>query len=122
VVGNLLSNAVKYGGAEISVDIATEQRGSDTWVAFTVSDHGLGIPAEDLPHVFDFRWRGSNVRGRVSGAGIGLAAAKRIVEQHGGAIGVESREGQGTTFTVWLPLQPPRTAGRTSHKDTPSTG
>jgi signal transduction histidine kinase len=64
----------------------------------------MGIPAADLPHVFDRFRRGSNVMGEISGSGIGLASAHQIVKQHGGTIGVESVEGQGSTFTVRLPL------------------
>src|SRR5262249_34505447 len=67
-------------------------------------DPGIGIPETDLPHVFDRFYRGANVAGRFAGTGLGLAGARQIVEQHGGAISVESREGIGTTFTVRLPL------------------
>jgi signal transduction histidine kinase len=69
----------------------------------TVRDEGLGIPASDLPHVFERFHRGSNVE-RISGTGIGLAGAKDIVEQHGGTISVASSEGHGTTVVVRLPL------------------
>jgi signal transduction histidine kinase len=107
VVGNLLSNSVKYGGEEVTIAVTTEERDSGTWARLSVSDRGMGIPAADLPYVFDRLRRAGNVRGRIGGSGIGLAAAKRIVEQHGGTIGVESQEGRGSVFTVWLPLDPP---------------
>ena len=107
VIGNLLSNAVKYSpGGEIAVTLWPE---SDTacaaeWAVLTVEDHGVGIPAADLPYVFDRFARASNVVGRVGGSGIGLTAARQVVEQHGGTIAVKSEEGQGSTFTVRLPL------------------
>ena len=65
---------------------------------------GVGIPTADLPHVFPRFRRGGNVTDRISGTGIGLAGAARIVEQHGGTMDVESTEGQGSTFTLRLPL------------------
>ena len=69
-----------------------------------VRDLGIGIPPGDLAHVFDQFHRASNVVGRIAGTGIGLAAARHIVEQHGGTISVATREGVGSTFTVCLPL------------------
>jgi signal transduction histidine kinase len=72
-----------------------------------VRDQGIGIPAADLPRVFERFHRAGNVAGRIAGAGIGLAAARQIVEQHGGTISVERREGAGSTFAVRLPLAPP---------------
>ncbi|HEX5414152.1 MAG TPA: HAMP domain-containing sensor histidine kinase, partial [Chloroflexota bacterium] len=62
------------------------------------------IPAEDLPHVFEWFRRGTNVVATIPGTGIGLATVKWIVEQHGGSIGVSSQEGSGSTFTVRLPI------------------
>jgi signal transduction histidine kinase len=69
-----------------------------------VTDRGIGIPAADRPRIFERFHRGGNVAGRIAGTGIGLAGAARIVEQHGGRIEVDSQEGQGSTFSVWLPL------------------
>jgi signal transduction histidine kinase len=73
------------------------------WAVLTVSDPGIGIPAEDLPNLFTRFRRGGNVGG-ITGAGIGLAGARQIVQQHGGTIGAESIEGRGSTFTIRLPL------------------
>jgi nitrogen-specific signal transduction histidine kinase len=73
----------------------------------TPRDAGGGIPAADLPHVFDRFRRGGTVPGQVAGTGIGLAGVKQIVEQHGGRITLESREGHGTTVAVRLPLAAP---------------
>jgi K+-sensing histidine kinase KdpD len=67
-------------------------------------DKGIGIPSGDLSRIFERFKRGSNVSEAVPGSGIGLAGVKQIVEQHGGSIEVESREGEGSTFTVRLPL------------------
>ena len=67
-------------------------------------DKGIGIPSGDLSRIFERFKRGSNVSEAVPGSGIGLAGVKHIVEQHGGSIEVESREGEGSTFTVRLPL------------------
>jgi signal transduction histidine kinase len=97
--------------SEIVLTIEREDRDGADWVAVRVSDEGMGIPEGDLPHIFEHFRRGSNVRGRVTGIGIGLAGARTIVEQHGGAIGVESREGGGSTFTVRIPLSGATTAG-----------
>ena len=69
-----------------------------------VRDHGIGIPAGDLPRIFERFYRGSNVGSRIPGIGIGLGGAKQIVEQHGGAISIDSVEGEGTTVTVSLPM------------------
>lgn len=102
VLDNLLSNAVKYSpdGGDVTVSVARE----DGWAVMTVRDRGLGIPAADLPRVLDRFERAGNVRGRIAGTGIGLAAARQVVEAHGGAISLESEEGRGTIVTVRLPL------------------
>jgi signal transduction histidine kinase len=102
VVANLLSNAVKYSpdGGPIDVTVA---RDADGWARIEVRDQGVGIPAADLRHVFEQFRRGGNVEGRIAGSGIGLAGARHIVELHGGTIHVDSREGEGSTFTVRLP-------------------
>jgi PAS domain S-box-containing protein/excisionase family DNA binding protein len=105
VVSNLLSNAIKYSpaGGTITVGVAREEADGGVWATLTVLDEGIGIPAADLPHIFERFHRGSNVAGRMRGVGIGLAGSKQIVEQHGGAITVASVEGTGTTVTVRLP-------------------
>jgi len=102
VVDNLLSNAIKYSAIPGEVDVVV--RREDDWAVLSVRDRGVGIPAGDLPKVFERFYRGRNVTDRVRGSGIGLAGARAIVEQHGGTIAVESREGEGSTFTVRLPV------------------
>lgn len=106
VLANLLGNAVKYSpdGGEIHVSVARQNGPTGDFAVITIRDQGLGIPAVDLPHVFERFHRAGNVAGRIQGTGLGLAGAQNIVEAHGGAISVESREGAGSTFTVRLPL------------------
>jgi PAS domain S-box-containing protein len=106
LLGNLLSNAVKYSpdGGAITFSVAREADAAGDWAVLAVQDQGLGIPAADLPHVFERFHRGSNVAAHIPGMGIGLAGARAIVEQHGGTIRVESQEGVGSRFTVRLPL------------------
>jgi signal transduction histidine kinase len=107
VLDNLLGNAVKYSpsGGLITVTLSEETPGEDGWVRVCVEDRGIGIPAEDLPRVFERFHRGANVDPKVAGSGVGLASARRLVELHGGTIEVESVQGQGTAFTVRLPRE-----------------
>ncbi|MDP9374783.1 MAG: PAS domain-containing sensor histidine kinase, partial [Chloroflexota bacterium] len=106
VVANLLTNAIKYSpdGGPITLTVAREEDGAGPWAVLKVRDRGLGIPAADLPRVFERFYRAGNVPGQVSGTGIGLASVRQIVEQHGGTVAVESAEGAGTAFTIRLPL------------------
>jgi signal transduction histidine kinase len=102
VLANLLSNAIKYSPAEGEITIVVGRDGP--WAVLEVRDQGIGIPAQDLPNIFERFHRAENVAAKIPGTGIGLAAVREIVEQHGGSISVRSREGVGTTFTVRLPL------------------
>ena len=106
VLGNLVSNAIKYtpAGGEVVIRVWREVGDDEVWAVFEVQDHGLGIPAVDLPRIFSWYHRGQNVSGHVAGAGVGLASSQRIVARHGGTITVDSEEGHGSTFTVRLPL------------------
>jgi signal transduction histidine kinase len=116
VVSNLLSNAVKYGvhGGEIGISVGQERREGQDWALLAVRNHGLGIPAAELDRVFDVYYRGTNVSETISGTGVGLAGARHIVEQHGGAISADSVLGETTTFTVRLPLTQNRAEYRRS--------
>lgn len=107
VLDNLLGNALKYSprGGAITVTLSEETPGPDGWVRVCVQDEGIGIPASDLPHVFERFHRGANVDPGVSGSGVGLASARRMVELHGGTIEVQSEEGHGSAFTVRLPRE-----------------
>ena len=106
VLENLLSNAIKYspGGGAIVVDVGREAGGDGAWAVVVVRDHGVGIPAADLRRVFQPYRRGRNAARVAPGTGIGLAGARRIVEQHGGAMAVSSVEGRGSTFAFRVPL------------------
>lgn len=96
----LLDNALTYSSKPIRIEISEQS----AEVMISVVDHGVGIPAEDLPHIFDRFYRVDKARAReTGGTGLGLSIAKRIVDAHGGNIDVHSVEGEGTTFTVTLP-------------------
>ncbi len=104
VLENLVENAVKYSPDESEVQIAVAQRDGEAFL--DVTDTGIGIPADDLPQVFERFHRASNVDDRrFAGMGLGLFICNGIVEQHGGRIWVESRVGTGSTFHVVLPLE-----------------
>jgi signal transduction histidine kinase len=105
VVENLLMNAIKYSphGGPITLSIGRDELDGVPAARLSVQDEGVGIPERDLPYIFERYRRGANVRG-IAGTGIGLAATRLIVQQHGGAITVDSIENQGSTFTVRLPL------------------
>lgn len=103
VVLNLLTNAVKYSpnGGEVAVTVTR----ADGRARLAVADHGVGIPAGALAHIFDRYYRATNVMSRnYNGLGMGLYMAREVMAGHGGAITVESVEGQGSTFTLDLPL------------------
>jgi PAS domain S-box-containing protein len=100
IFSNLLANALKYSpdGGEVRFDVRREASGT----VFEVADRGIGIPPDEIGHLFESFHRASNV-GAIQGTGLGLAIVKNAVERHGGAIEVESRLGEGTTFRVSLP-------------------
>ena len=104
ILSNLLTNAVKYSpqGKPVQLVIAS----SPQQVVFTVTDHGIGIPPEDRPLLFQSFHRGRNV-GSISGTGLGLAIVKKAVELHGGTIQVESNLGKGSRFRVFIPAALP---------------
>lgn len=124
VLDNLLSNAIKYSpeGGTITIEVlqespeaagiardGTPDKETDAGsvrAVLVVRDEGVGIPAADLPHIFEWYRRASNTSGKISGAGIGLASTRYIVEMHGGSITATSEEGAGSAFTVRLPLMP----------------
>jgi two-component system sensor histidine kinase SenX3 len=101
-VFNLLENAVKYSekGSTIEVDCTTDGRD----IALSVRDHGMGIPTRDLERIFERFYRVDRSRGRdTGGTGLGLAIVRHVTTNHGGTVEVDSREGEGSTFTIRLP-------------------
>jgi signal transduction histidine kinase len=104
VFSNLLSNAIKYSPNGGLIEISAETHPQDVVVA--IEDHGIGIPEKDLDRLFERYHRGSNVSGIV-GTGVGLYLVKMVADLHGGSVAVDSREGQGSRFTLRLPFKPP---------------
>jgi two-component system, OmpR family, sensor kinase len=104
VLINLVANAIQYTPQNGDVFLSLSKVGDQARIL--CQDSGPGILAEDLPHIFErfYRAEKSRTRGKTTGFGLGLSIAKWIVEHHGGRIEVNSREGQGTTFAIWLPL------------------
>jgi signal transduction histidine kinase len=101
-VQNVVGNAVKYSPRGASVDVATETH--DSTVRIRVADRGLGIDAEDLPHIFKPFYRGRRaIDAEVRGSGVGLSVVRHVVDAHHGKIHVDSRPGEGTTVIVDLP-------------------
>ncbi|MGC8489496.1 MAG: sensor histidine kinase [Clostridia bacterium] len=103
VLGNFLANAIKYTPQGGRVVVRASRAGA--WARVSVSDTGPGIPAEDLPHLFERFYRVDRARSsRTGGSGLGLAIAKNLVERQGGRVGVDSQISQGSTIWLELPL------------------
>jgi signal transduction histidine kinase len=101
---NLVENAIKYTPSG-EIQLAIRKQSGE--VGFSVSDTGLGIPSEDVPHIFERFYRVDKARTRAQGGtGLGLSIAQWIAQAHGGRIEVESELGKGSTFTVWLKEKP----------------
>lgn len=98
ILGNLITNALRYTSRDGTVKIQADANGAA--IRISVADTGRGIPAGNLPHIFDRFYKGPDSRG----TGLGLAIAKGLVDAHGGTITAVSAPGQGTTLTVTLPL------------------
>jgi signal transduction histidine kinase len=101
IVANLLSNALKYTpkGGLVRLEVTAEQ----PWAIIRVSDSGPGVPADELPHIFDRFFRGRTAS--PSGTGIGLAVVAELARAHGGTAEATSQPGQGATFSIRLPAQ-----------------
>ena len=112
VLGNLVTNALRHTppGGEVTLGAASVPPGmaAPTGILLWVADNGEGIPAKDLPRVFDRFWRGDPARSHDQGAGsgLGLAIAKGLVEANGGRIWAESQVGEGTTVSCLFPVLP----------------
>ena len=100
VIMNLLTNALKFTPESGQVTVEVAAAGLDA--VLTVTDTGIGIPADELPHVFDRFWRGRQAA-QISGSGIGLAVASELARAHGGRLTASSQPGQGTVMTLTLP-------------------
>jgi two-component system sensor histidine kinase SenX3 len=104
-VANLLDNAVKYSDEDSSVDVVARTDGR--MVELDVRDRGVGIPARDQERIFERFYRVDRARGRdTGGTGLGLAIVRHVVSNHEGNVRVRSREGEGSTFTLYLPAGP----------------
>lgn len=104
VLQNLVGNAIKYSPHGGQVTVRVEQRGARACVA--VTDHGIGIPQDALPQLFQPFYRATKAEGQpISGMGVGLYVVKEIVTLHGGEVTVESQRGHGSRFTILLPLR-----------------
>ncbi len=112
VLRNLLDNAIRHTDAG---EISVECRVADGRARLAVNDAGEGIPEDDLPFVFERFYRADSARARqTGGSGVGLAVSKRIVEDHGGTVFAENREGGGASVGFTLPLADDTTVGDTS--------
>ena len=105
-LGNLIDNAIKY--SETRKVLTVEARLEDGGLALTVGDEGIGIPREEQGKIFDkfYRVGRSETQSR-RGSGVGLALVRHVAEAHGGRVRVDSRPGEGSRFTLWLPLSRP---------------
>jgi len=102
IVSNLIENAIKYSGKEVEIEIKARRNGQELWL--TVSDNGIGIPLIDQDKVFAKFYRGSNLPDRnIPGLGLGLSYVKLISEAHRGNVSIQSRTGEGTSITLFLP-------------------
>jgi signal transduction histidine kinase/signal recognition particle receptor subunit beta len=102
----VIKNAIEFNnkGGEVKVEVRQLVQDEQPWLMLRVADSGVGIPEQDQAHIFDTFWQGSNVlSGKPRGVGLGLAIAKRVVENHGGTISVESTMGKGTQMTILVP-------------------
>ncbi|HEV8419813.1 MAG TPA: ATP-binding protein [Actinomycetota bacterium] len=111
ILRNLVENALKFSPPDTEVRIDAMVR--DDWFQLAVTDHGVGIPPEDLSRIFDrFHQVGQVMTREIEGAGLGLYITKRLVEAMGGTITVASVPGQGSTFRIWLPADLKSADGR----------
>ena len=106
---NLTENAVKYGREGGEVVCRVHREGGQA--VLIVSDNGIGIAPEHLPHIFERFFRADSARDR-EGTGLGLSIVRWIIDLHGGDVSVQSEIGKGTSFTITLPIRPPQVEKR----------
>jgi two-component system sensor histidine kinase KdpD len=105
-LANLVENAAQYSPAQSNIVVRGELDANANTLTTSVQDEGPGIPAGDLPRLFDKFYRGSNrLASRHEGTGMGLAIARGIVEAHGGTLAAENRDGGGARFLISLPVR-----------------
>ena len=105
LIAIVLDNAIKYSNPKGQINLSLDNKRQRA--IMTIEDDGIGIPPDDLPHIFERFYRSKNVstaKDRPTGYGLGLPLAKDIVELNGGLIDVHSKEGQGTTVSITLPI------------------
>lgn len=110
IIQNLMENAVKYAGTETPIEVIIEHERAG--VAVRVCDHGPGIAPQDQERIFDRFYRAPGRVSGSSGLGLGLFLSRRLARRLGGTLTVESQEGAGSQFTLWLPEEPPATIPR----------
>jgi signal transduction histidine kinase len=106
----VVKNAVEFNrsGGSVTLIVRPVRRDGSPFVEVRVEDTGVGIPAADQPHVTELFWQGGNVlTGKPRGLGLGLAVARRVAENHGGTLEIESDEGKGTSVALLVPAPPP---------------
>src|SRR6185295_4154435 len=109
-VRNIIDNAIKYGDPHrcwIGIRAHSETNERNQTILVTIEDKGIGIPASEVPYIFEPFYRGREViAAQIHGSGLGLSLVKNIIEAHGGTITVTSTEGEGSSFTLTLPAVP----------------
>jgi two-component system sensor histidine kinase SenX3 len=104
-IANLLDNALKYSDPGQPVSLVAKV--VDGWLSIEVRDHGVGIPSRDLDRIFERFYRVDRARSRTTGGtGLGLAIVRNVAHAHDGDVTVESREGDGSTFRLRIPMLP----------------
>ena len=102
VISNILTNACKYSPDNSTIAVSLHQEKNQ--IIMRVKDEGYGIPAIDIPHIFEKFYRAGNISSDTPGTGLGLAIVKTIIDSHNGRIWVDSVIGEGSTFTIVLPV------------------
>lgn len=105
ILNNLIANAIRHSSPGGTIRVKTALEGDAHWFYLSVRDEGEGIPAADLPHIFDRFFQGSHASGRVGASGLGLTLVRDLVRLMGGELKVESTEGKGSLFAILLPIR-----------------
>ena len=104
-ITNLVENAIKYTPENGRVDIEVDSQPEQVWIH--IKDTGVGIPEDELEHIFDrFARSRNNIASEIDSSGLGLSIVQRIITLHGGEISAVSKLGSGSTFSLWIPSAP----------------